>query len=85
MKTCPDLEQACEPASYSDLTASRFRDSGQHLQKRAFPGTVAADDANDLPTVDFERNIPKSPDAVAAFLESRSQRGCNELHQALAQ
>ena len=43
------------------VTFSRFGDAGENLEQRALTRAVASDDANNLTTLHFKRNILQRP------------------------
>src|SRR4030095_15186480 len=67
------LQQARNSPSAVYSSGCRLRNAAQDLQQRALPCTVRADDAYNLPLIDFERNVPQRPELLAFF--SRSPPG----------
>src|SRR6185369_13215050 len=53
VKPRPDLKQARHPPTDFDPSLRRLRDPAQDLEQGGLSGTVAADDADDLSTLDF--------------------------------
>src|SRR5882762_1335137 len=67
VKTGPDLQQGSDTPIYLYFPRSRISDPGQNLEQRALPCSVSPDNADDLPFVRVERDIPQSPDGLCLF------------------
>ena len=79
MKSSSDFEQAGDPPLDLGTALARFCDAGEYLQERALACTVAADDTDNLATLDFEVDVLErpellgfSPPATIAGLRTRS-------------
>ena len=64
MKSGADFEQAGDAALDRDAALGRLGDARQDLQQGRFAGAVAADDAEDLASLDLEADIPERPELL---------------------
>ena len=62
MKSRAHFEQACHPSAQHNAPFGRLGDAAKNLQQRAFAGSVAADDADDLALFDFEVDVLERPE-----------------------
>src|SRR2546426_12116606 len=49
------------------MALGRRGDPGEDLEQRGLAGTVAADDADDLPFGDLERNVAEGPEGLGGL------------------
>src|SRR5260370_25722210 len=59
MEARPKLNKGCDPALRFYRARARNINSGNNLQNRAFPGSVAADDSDDFSACHLEGNSLK--------------------------
>ena len=71
MKARAYLQQGRYAAPQPDATACRLSDPAQNLEEGALAGAVAADDSEPVAGVDFEADILKSVELLAAGRGSR--------------
>src|SRR5437867_873230 len=63
MEARADLEERADrPAVHDDAAARRTKHAGGKTQERALSGSIAADDAEDLPLMHAEIDVSDSPD-----------------------
>ncbi len=63
-KSGADLEQAADAPAQQYAPLGRLGDAAEDLQKRALAGPIAADDADDLPSLDLEIHISERPELL---------------------
>src|SRR6516162_901606 len=61
MKTCSDLEQACDASAQQDPPLCWRSDAAQNLEQRALAGAVATNDPDGLAVFDLEANVLERP------------------------
>src|SRR5262245_50504293 len=62
MKSSADFQQAGYATPNPNAAGRRLCDSAQELEKRAFPGAVAADDGRGLALSNFKRDVLQGPE-----------------------
>ena len=69
MEAGTHFQQGTDPSAQGDLAAGWLSDAGKDLEQGALPGSVAANDAQDLSMVDIKGYIPQRLD----FIDRRVQ------------
>jgi hypothetical protein len=64
MESGADFQEARDPAAQFDPAFRWFADPRQQFQQRAFAGPVLPDDADDLPRLHVERDVPQRPEVL---------------------
>jgi len=62
MKSGADFQQRRRPAAHGDPSFRRCGDPAQQFQQSGFARSVVSDNAQTIPLIQFERNVPQRPE-----------------------
>ena len=68
MKSSTDLQERRYPAAQPNGSLRRLDDAAEDLEQRRLASPIAANDADDLPALDFEADIVQCPERLVLRL-----------------